>query len=117
MYITAEAVDETLSFVVINSVAGSSIVFNYMFESAVGRESQHEGVREVHDMLERWGESHVFGIDPERIVEFLRERGFGEVENPSNESLEEKYFKPAGRDEKIVPYIGIVRATTANPNP
>ncbi|HEY5527360.1 MAG TPA: hypothetical protein VIK02_07255 [Candidatus Anoxymicrobiaceae bacterium] len=86
---------------------------NLIYESALGGTGEHEGQRQTHDMLERWGESHVFGIDDARVEEFMTTRGFINVENPSPESLEETYFKPAGRDEKIAGSLGIVCATVA----
>ena len=80
-YLTAEAVDETLTFVAGNLVENSSIVFTYAYKSPA------DGVMFRGEKwwrmayLERRGEPHIFGIVEGTIDGFLSARGFRLIEN------------------------------------
>jgi methyltransferase (TIGR00027 family) len=106
-YITAEAVDETLAFVVQNSGDGSSIIFDYAYKSMIdGRLKEAEKYRRY---LEKKGEPYIFGIEEGAIEEFLVTRGFGQVKDMNAESLENTYYK--GTNRKAATIQGIVHAT------
>ena len=106
-FLTDEAVDETLAFVVNNSGEGSSIIFDYIYESVIdGRMKEAEQTRR---QAARAGESFKFGIEEGNVEEFLEKRGFGKVKNMNAKSLEDRYFK--GTDRKSCPFYGIVHAT------
>ena len=107
LYITAEAVDETLDFIVNNSGQGSSVIFDYAYESFIdGRMKEAEKVIKGQANI---GEPLTFGIEDGTIMEFLGERGFGQVKDMNAVSLEDRYFKGTGR--KSCPFYGIVHAT------
>ena len=110
-YITAEAVDETLAFVAKNSGEGSSIIFNYIFQSVVDGTTKLEEAKKWRRQLERYGEPPTFGIEEGTTEEFLAERGFGQVKNMTAESLENTYFKGKNRGRKVMAFLPIVHAT------
>jgi methyltransferase (TIGR00027 family) len=112
MYLAADAVEGTLACVVRNSGPGSSIVFNYVHRSSTEphQESVEEGA--ARQVIEHWGESQTFGMDPERVEGFLRDRGFTEVEDVSSEALANLYPALARRGLRVAPYLSLVRAAT-----
>ena len=76
-YLTAEAVDNTLSFVKRHSPSGSTLCFDYMTES---RESMSAG------------EPFRFWIEPARIGPFLTERGFTIIEHHDPKHMEASFL-------------------------
>jgi len=112
MYLTAEAVERTLACVARDSAPGSSIVFNYAHRPAA--EPRRESVEEAaaRQVIERWGEAHVSGMDPGRIEGFLSELGLKVVEHLSPETLTGLYPALARRGLRVAPYLSLVRAAT-----
>lgn len=107
MYLSADAVDETLAFVREHSAPGSTIVFNYVFRSVVEGTSDFRGAKEWVSRLERVGESPTFGIEEGTVEKFLSDRGFGEIESPDYVRLAEGYFAQAGRRLDVAHFIGL----------
>lgn len=94
-YLSARAVDETLSFVASNSPAGSAICFDY---AALSREALSEsGVKQVREMIGSTSpaEATRFGIPAGTIAEFLTARGLRVVEHLTRDEIAGK-FLPAG---------------------
>jgi methyltransferase (TIGR00027 family) len=105
-YITAEAMDETLAFVAKNSGEGSSIIFDYVFKSALDGTYEREQVHKIRKLWERIGqpltsERFSFGIEDGTIEEFLSQRGFYQVENITAEFFESAYFKGPHENLKV----------------
>lgn len=98
MYLTPEAVDTTLAFVVNGSGAGSAIVFDYLYQSVLDARQQGEirGMRRYRFMT---GEGLTFGIPEGKVETFLTERGFRLVKDVDVDDLKATYFigKNAGR--------------------
>jgi methyltransferase (TIGR00027 family) len=107
VYITADAVDETLAFVVNNSGEGSSIIFDYAYKSVFDGRIKESG--KMTRPIARIGEPFKFGIEEGTLEEFLGNRGFGKVKDVNAKLLEDRYFKNTNR--KAYPYYGIVHAT------
>lgn len=110
MYLTAEAVDQTLAFIAGNSGQGSSVVFDYYFESVVDGTADLIEVKKLRQTAARVREPLLFGIREDSIGEFLSSRGFDLVQNLSGKSLEDAYFKGKGQQRKVFPLIAIVSA-------
>ena len=106
-YLTAEAVNETLAFIAKNSGEGSSVIFDYTYESFIaGR------VKEAEKMIRKaaqLGEPLTFGIEEGTVEEFLGKRGFYQVEDMKAQSLDNIYFK--GTNRKSSPCWAVVHAT------
>ena len=110
-YLKAEAVDETLAFISNNSGEGSSIIFDYAFQSALNGTLHREEAKKWRTAFERRGEPPTFGIEEEDIEEFLSSRGFYQVKNVTTESLEGSYFSGANQGRRVTRLGGIVHAT------
>jgi methyltransferase (TIGR00027 family) len=106
-YLTAETVDETLAFIANNSGEGSSVIFDYTYESFIaGR------VKEAEKMIRKaaqLGEPLTFGIEEGTVEEFLGKRGFYQVKDMKAQSLDNIYFK--GTNRKSSPCWAVVHAT------
>ncbi|MBN2169149.1 MAG: SAM-dependent methyltransferase [Actinobacteria bacterium] len=92
MYLTPEAVDETLAFVNSSSPAGSSIVFTYSPKSRCGGRALKD-VSAIEQMFFKvMGEPQIFGIDRDNLSGFLLERGFTLNEDLSGGELIDRYI-------------------------
>jgi methyltransferase (TIGR00027 family) len=111
MYITAEAVDEILDFVAENTGEGSSIVFDYTFQSVVDGSSEHEIAEKFRKWAERKGDPLRFGIEENSIEDFFSHRGFYRVNNVTGEFFESNYFKGKNQGRKALRLFGYVHAT------
>lgn len=110
MYLTAEAVDQTLAFIAGNSGKGSSVVFDYLFESVVDGTSGLTEAKKLRQTIAQLGEPLLFGIREDSIEGFLSSRGFDVVQNLSGKALKDAYFKGKAQQRKVFPLTGIVSA-------
>jgi methyltransferase (TIGR00027 family) len=110
MYLTAEAVDETLSFVAKNSGEGSSIIFNYIFQSVVDGTNKREEAKKIRKSYEKRGEHLSFGIEEGTIDDFLSKRGFCQIENVTGEYFKSAYFKGRNQNRNVCCLCGFVHA-------
>jgi methyltransferase (TIGR00027 family) len=110
MYLTADAVDATLAFVVNCSGAGSAIVFDYLYRSVLDARQQGEirGMRRYRFMT---GEGLTFGIPKEKIEIFLMERGFRLVNDVDADDLKARYFTGKDARRAVANGYGIVIGT------
>ena len=115
MYLTAEAVDETLAFVAGNSGKGSSIIFNYIFRSVLDGTCELEYAQKVRRAHERGGEPFKFGIEKGKIDEFLSPRGFHQVKNVTGEYFKDAYFKGVNQNRQVCCCCGFVHTTVKTP--
>ena len=111
LYLTAEAVDETLAFVTQNSGKGSSIVFNYIFQAVLDGTSKWEYADKVRRAHERTAEPFKFGIAEGTIDDFLSSRGFHQVNNVTGQFFKDAYFKGANQKRTVCCLCGFVHAT------
>lgn len=110
MYLTAEAVDETLSFVAKNSGKGSSIIFNYIFQSVVDGTDKREEAMKIRKSYQKRGEPLSFGIENGKIDEFLSKRGYSQIENVTGEYFKDTYFKGKNQSRNVCCLCGFVGA-------
>jgi methyltransferase (TIGR00027 family) len=110
MYITAQAVDETLSFVANNSGAGSSIIFDYIYKSLLDGTSELEEAKKVRRAHERRGEPNKFGIEEGSIEAFLKDRGFCQVRNITCADFKNLYFRGANQNCTTYRLFALVHA-------
>jgi O-methyltransferase involved in polyketide biosynthesis len=110
MYLTAEAVDETLAFVAENSCEGSSIIFNYVLESVIDGSHKLKLAKKWKEYLGRLGEQLTFGIAEVDLEDYLLRRGFCQVRNVNYEFLK-GYFTKVDRKQEVWPFLLLARAT------
>ena len=92
MYISPEAVDETLSFIANNSGTGSSLIFEYVYRSVVDGTCDYYGAREAAQYVAKSGEPYIFGIEEGTVPQFLAERGLELISDFGQELLENTYL-------------------------
>jgi methyltransferase (TIGR00027 family) len=95
-YLSAEVVDDMLTFVRLNSPSGSSISFDYA--SLSDDAMKEDGAKELRKLMHsRYSnEPTKFGIRAGRIEAFLAERGFEVREHLTAAEMNEKYLSIAG---------------------
>ena len=92
MYLPADVVDDTLSFIKSDSPAGSLVCFDY--GSHWPERPDAYGVKELYRFHETYapGEPLRFGIERGRIEPFLSERGFEVVDHLTAADIEKRYL-------------------------
>jgi len=100
-YLTAEAVDATLRSMSDIAADGSRLVFTFVHSGVLDGSVQLGG----GDVLERFterGEPWIFGLYPTEVESYLRERHLRLLEQVDHEAYLERYFKPVGRQPKVM---------------
>ena len=110
MYLTAEAVDQTLAFIAGSSGPGSCVIFDYLFESALDGASRSREAEKLIRSCARIGEPLLFGIKDNAVGEFLSSRGFDLLQSAGANSLKEAYFKGKGQRREVFPLEAIACA-------
>ena len=110
-YLKPEEINITLSFVVDNSQSGSSIIFDYAHSSVVDGTCVHKEAKMFSKGAESYGEPLHFGIMEGSIERFLKQRGFGQINNVTSEWLKQHYFTGINKNRRITPIFEIVQAT------
>jgi len=93
MYINQESVKATLSFIKNNSGIGSTIAFDYFYDSVINGTSNSFGAKELSDSASKLGEKFNFGIEEGGIREFLKENDFLLLRHYTPREFEEKYLR------------------------
>lgn len=94
-----------------NSGEGSSIIFNYVFQSVIDGTCKLEYANKVRKAHERTVEPFKFGIAEGTIDEFLSSRGFHQVKNVTGEYFKDAYFKGVNQNREVCCLCGFVHAT------
>lgn len=100
-YVSTATIDKTLSFISKNSSEGSSIVFDYFPPSVVDGTSHLVEARALRVALKQLGEEFVFGLDSEKIKDFLEKRGFELVKNITAKDYKNIYFKSSNQHRSV----------------
>ncbi len=110
-YLATNAVDEVLSFVTTGSGEGSSVIFDYVFRSAIEGTCNLRGAKQSLQAVARRGEPYIFGMDEESVDEVLSDKGLRVTSHVDGRFSEERYFRPLGRKTRIACFYGYVHAT------
>ena len=93
MYISAEAVDNTLRFIATGSAPGSSVVFDYMPLGAIqGDFERYPDVRRLSFWVAYRGEPFIFGIKEGKSAAYVSQRGLKVLSDLSPKDLEKRYL-------------------------
>ncbi|MET0400913.1 MAG: SAM-dependent methyltransferase, partial [Cystobacter sp.] len=92
MYLTEEAIDQTLGFVARQTPPHSSIAFDYVALGALRGESRYPGTQQWIDALKELGHPMTFGIEEDATDVFLRKRGLEVVSQIGSAEMERKYL-------------------------
>jgi methyltransferase (TIGR00027 family) len=110
-YLTPEAVDQTLRFIAGNSGSGSSIIFDYVYLSALTSPHSRREIDRMQRASRFTGEGLTFGIDEGQVETFLKERGFANIVNINSEALRNAYFTGVNKDRAISHIYALVHAS------
>ena len=110
-YLTRNAVNELLTAVSGNSCKGSSIVFDYLFQSMIDRTSGSMLADRMLNFQAKKGEPYLFGLQENNPEQLILGKGFSKVKNATAENIKNMYFKKNSRGKKIHPFWGIIHAT------
>lgn len=111
-YITAQAVDAVLKFIVSRSAPGSALIFDYSPPTYLADTSRGE-IKRMKAMKPFTNENLAFGIEFDQIEEFLGERGFTSIHNTTADDLKRLYFHGKNAERNISPGYAIVDARVA----
>ena len=110
-HLRAEEVDSTLDFVVNNSGRGSSVIFDYIYQSIMDGTNEWKWTKKWQSGFKRSDGHPPFGIEEGNTEAFLSKRGFYNVTDVSGEFLKNEYIKDKDRGRETFTLWGIVHAT------
>ena len=109
-YLPGAAVDGTLAFIRRYAGRGSSVVFDYFPPSVAAGTTDLVEARALRDGLQTIGEAIVFGIAPDRIAEFLGQRGFRVAAHLTSTDYQARYFLDVNRGRRVSDMFIFVQA-------
>jgi methyltransferase (TIGR00027 family) len=112
MYLSSEAVDDTLAFVRTQSKSGSSIIFDYALPSVISGSNPRREAKVWRKGATRYGEHLLFGLDENDVEAFLTQRGFAQVRNATHATLKQRHFQGLNQRRAITPIMAIVHAVS-----
>jgi len=95
-YLTQAAVDATLEWCA-RASEGSVLLFTYVHRDVVTRPSAFVGTDRLFASLEKAGERLTFGIEPDRLPDFLARHGLALESDIGAAEYRELYFQDAAR--------------------
>lgn len=107
MYLTEQAVEATLAFVVNHSGPGSAIVFDYIYRGVLNGVHKHSEVSGMRRYRFMTGEGLTFGIAEGEIEAFMKRHGFHQVKDANVDDLRGAYFTGKNAGRKITGGYGI----------
>jgi methyltransferase (TIGR00027 family) len=90
-YLSSEGVEATLAWVKLNSAPGSSIIFDYIYTSALTTNQKTGEVKRMQLYSGITGEGLHFGIEKGGITVYLEARGYHQVVDADDIRLRELY--------------------------
>jgi len=110
MYLSAKAVDNTLSFITHHSGPGSQVVFDYVYSVLLDGTVRHGEVSRMRRARRFSGEGLTFAIPEGTVQDFLEQRGFIKVINVTSDDLHQRYFSGPNARRKVAWGYGIALA-------
>jgi methyltransferase (TIGR00027 family) len=109
-YISESDVDRTLDFVTRQTAPQSSIIFDYFPPAVADGTTNLKEAKALREGLRRIGEAILFGIEPDHIVAFMKERGFKVVKNLSSTDYQKAYFSSPNQSRNVSDMFIFVQA-------
>ena len=101
MYLDADSVKETLSFIVKHSGPGSCVMFDYMYKEVLDGKLESKVISRMNKLKFLSNEPVIFGIGMGEVESFIRAIGFDRAKDYPPRMLYEKYFKAAMPDRTL----------------
>ncbi|MEJ2040785.1 MAG: SAM-dependent methyltransferase, partial [Desulfosarcinaceae bacterium] len=110
MYVDADAVEQTLTFIANNVGSGSSLIFDYTYPEVIAGTFERKEAIEWLRIAQRSEEPILFGISRDNIEKFLTDRGFSDVVSVSSDYFNTAYFTGVNQDRESTPVFSIAHA-------
>ncbi len=113
-YLKPEAVDATLAWIIKNSSPGSSLIFDYIYPSALSSMHPREEVK-LSRLTHRFtGEPLAYGIEKGAIENFLTRSGYTDIVDASADDLVRLYCTGPNQGRPVADIYSIVHASVPN---
>ena len=114
-YLSLEAVESTLAFVVKHSAPGSALIFDYMYTSLLDGTVKRGEVSKMQ--RDRWlsNEALAFGFPEGTITAFLEQHGFTQVLDADHTYLHDMYFTGNNPSRTVADGYAIASAVVKGP--
>ena len=109
-YLTPDAVSRILTMVSCNCCKGSSIVFDYLFQSMVDRSSGSLLADKMLNFQVKKDEPFIFGLPDINPEQTILKKGFSKVKNFTAKRIKSMYINETTRIKKIHPFWGVIHA-------
>lgn len=109
-YISASAVDRTLEFINRHAPLRSSVVFDYFPPTVADGTTHLKEAKALSEGLKSIGEEILFGIEPDHIIAFMKERGFTVAQNLTSTDYKKAYFKGPNQNRLVSDMFIFVQA-------
>ena len=110
MYITQESFENTLTFISKESKAGSSIIFDYYPKSVIDGTCKQEIGKNIRNFVIKQGEPLQFGIEDDKIEEFLTNQGFKDIQVIDSKNYKNLYFHGKNENRKVCDLLSFAHA-------
>ncbi len=109
-YLVPQAVDATLAWIQAHAAPQSSLIFDYMYDTALKAEKKRGEIERMQRYSRFTGEGLVFGIQRGKIEEFLLGRGFHQVVDADAARLQQLYCVGPNAGRTVAEVYAIVHA-------
>jgi methyltransferase (TIGR00027 family) len=110
MYLSTQAVTNTLSFVLQSSAAGNRVIFDYIYSALLDGTVKHGEVSRMRRARRFSGEGLTFAFPQGEVTSYLERLGFSRVYDVSSEELHQRYFIGVNFRRKVAWGYGIAMA-------
>jgi methyltransferase (TIGR00027 family) len=116
-YITAEAVDATLSYVSRTASPGSRIVFTYIHRGVTDNSVPFPGADKLTSAARTLGAPWITGFYPDELPGYLATRGLTIVEHVGASDYQARYLNPLSRRLNVFEIERVVLAEVSDTPP
>ena len=111
-YLGKDAIRETLASIATKMAPGSSVMFDYLADSASTPAASQDMRRRCADFVARRGEPWISSFNPGEVPAFLVENGYSEIEHLEPDRIGPRYS--SGHPDLVYPpFFGLCYAATA----
>jgi methyltransferase (TIGR00027 family) len=115
MYLSAQAVSDTLSFIAQHSGPSSRVIFDYIYTPLLDGTVRHGEVSRMHRARRFSGEGLTYAFPEGGVAKYLEGLGFTRVWDMSSDELHQRYFSGANARRKVAWGYGIALAEVGRP--
>lgn len=111
-YLKREIVEQTLDFVVDNSVAGSRLAFDFFPPEVADGTSNEKLGKEMYKLVNKLGEPYKFGIGKDQMLRLLKEHHYTNIQHYTAMDIKKTFFAEDRINKKVSSLFNFVCADT-----